>query len=498
MSGVTHGADVARLREISSGLTAQAEKVGSVEERGSAQLHRLLTTWLGPDAEEWQSRWSTARQQLTSASQMLTAFGALAADEADQQEAASGGTAGSGGAIPSTTAPGAPAPANPPTAANLYDELAGMSEQERLDYLSSPEFRDRSLEDPAGTKEAMDRLYDEGLLDADPQLYSDYLQQHWQDEALREAGIDPEQWDPSQGFEGNREIITKVYEYYGQLYMDDPDLKWAAMANMIGPSFAGGFADLGMMRDVAQTIDAAGAHIPPPDGQIISELASLSDEELAFYEESLLSMQQEIFYDQGAMHEAYRDGGIEEIERMHEAGLVDDNAMDAWQDIASGDPERVDEGNHQLLWREQNQIIVDDYQDMQAHQPGGNAVMYGMTLIGEPSVPGARSFPEVFPLEVTMETPGPENIPFTPFDNPTQGEGTVTTPLPDGNIADQSARWALIEEDTWPAFAELSDEEIHEIVSSDFDTRLQENRPSQNVDEIAERILRGFDVDVEQ
>ena len=43
-----------------------------------------------------------------------------------------------------------------------------------------------------------------------------------------------------------------------------------------------------------------------------------------------------------------------------------------------------------------------------------------------------------------------------------------------------------------------ADEEIRAIVESDFDTRLDEARPVNNVDRIVARILSGFDADVRQ
>ena len=116
-------------------------------------------------------------------------------------------------------------------------------------------------------------------------------------------------------------------------------------------------------------------------------------------------------------------------------------------------------------------LVVDDYQTMYNHFPTGPAVTYGITLIGEPTIPGAQTFGEVFPVTFDVETPGPHNIPFTGIDNPLQGTVTVTTPLPEGNVADQSSRWALIEQDTWPAFADLTDEEIRE--------RMEEKREEQ-------------------
>ena len=493
-ASVTHGADSTRLREIGDQLIAEGRRLREFEQQGSAQTAVLADAWSGQDSADFARDWDVARQRLEEAGALLQHSGAQARAQAADQDSASDGSDGSSPPVPGPKAPQRP----PDVAANLQDRLEAMTPQERAAFLASDEFRDLATADPEGTKEALDQAFDDGLFEDDPQPYADYLEQYWIDQALREAGIDPAEWDPTQGFEGNEEIITKVYEYYGQLYLDNPDLSWAAMANMIGPSFAGGFADLGMMREIAQRVEQGAQVLPEPDRTLMRELASMSDEDLKFYETSLLSMQQEIFFDQGSMHQAYVDGGIEEIERMHAAGLVDDNALQAWEGIDSGDPDRVADGNHRLLWREQNQIIVDDYQNMYHHMPTGPAVTYGMTLIGAPTIPGARTFGEVFPVTVDVETAGPQNIPFTSRDNPLQGTVTVTTPLPNGNVADQSSRWALIEQDTWPAFTDLSEDEIRTIVESDFDTRLQEGRPSHNVDEIVLRLLRGFDVDARQ
>ena len=495
MDQLTHGADSDRLRAIGDALVTLAGRTRTVEGDGTAQAMLLAMHWTGDDADRFGQSWATARTRLAEAAELLDTYGGRARTQAAEQEAGSAGA--TGGGPPSSAGPRLPM--TPPlAAADLYDELEDMTPQERADYLESDEFRDLAVADPEGTKEALDRAFDDGLFADDPVAYADYLEQYWIDQALQQAGIDPAEWDPSQGFDGNRDIVSAVYEYYGELYLANPDLEWAAMANMIGPSFAGGFADLDLARDVAQGVLAGSPLLPPPHAGNLAVLASLSDADLAFYESTLLSMQQEIFFDQGSMHQAYVDGGIAEIERMHAAGVIDDNAMQAWYGINSGDPTRVDDGNHRLLWREQNQIIVDDYQTMYNHFPTGPAVTYGITLIGEPTIPGAQTFGEVFPVTFDVETPGPHNIPFTGIDNPLQGTVTVTTPLPEGNVADQSSRWALIEQDTWPAFADLTDEEIRAIVESDFDTRLDEARPVNNVDRIVARILSGFDADVRQ
>ena len=82
-------------------------------------------------------------------------------------------------------------------------------------------------------------------------------------------------------------------------------------------------------------------------------------------------MQRQIFLDQGSMHQAYRDGGLDAVTELEQAGLIDRSTLDGWRDIASGDPDRVQRGNEAFLLREQRDIIDDDYQRMYDHSPPG-------------------------------------------------------------------------------------------------------------------------------
>jgi hypothetical protein len=156
---------------------------------------------------------------------------------------------------------------------------------------------------------------------------------------------------------------------------------------------------------------------------------SVATAELRFYETTFLSMQKEIFEDQAVMHEAYRNGGLEAIQELHTAGLIDPRTAHAWAQIdeghRTGNQDLLAAGNTYLLRREQNDIIQDDYQLMYDRPGSGPAFTYMMTAIGEPSIPGARSFADYKPLTERIETPGPERVPFTPFDNPLQGEVEV-------------------------------------------------------------------------
>jgi hypothetical protein len=214
----------------------------------------------------------------------------------------------------------------------------------------------------------------------------------------------------------------------------------------------------------------------------------------------MLDMNKEIFLDQARQHEAYMNGGIDEINRLRDSGAIDPETAKAWAQIDSGDPAQVKEGNTALLYREQNEIIADDYTDMRNH-PGGEAVTYMVTLAGEPSIPGAKSYPEVFPYKFSVESPGPENLPFTNWDNPTQFRTDFTTGFPDGNIADAEQRWALIKQDTLPAYQDLlanNPQQARDIIGSDFNDRVEQYRPTNNIPGIMDRFLDGFDAEVHQ
>jgi hypothetical protein len=71
----------------------------------------------------------------------------------------------------------------------------------------------------------------------------------------------------------------------------------------------------------------------------------------------------------------------------------------------------------------------------------GRAFTYLLTLAGTPSVPGARSYPERYPLTVDAWLP--------------RIAVSARTPLADGNIAIFTDRWKLIDTDTLPAYLTL-------------------------------------------
>ncbi|XAS67274.1 WXG100 family type VII secretion target [Micrococcaceae bacterium Sec5.7] len=494
MAGNFYGADIAQLRRLAKDLAGGANRLTALGQQLGSAISS--SPWKGHDGDHFRSDWTSSHLVALkcAAAGMETASKALLKN-ADEQDKASG-SSGSGG----QASGGQSAPGNG-TAQDLTDKLNGMTADERRAYLNSDEFKKRALEDPEAAKAAMDAAADSGLIEKKSPEYADFLSDYWDQQAMREMGINLPAWDTSKGTEYNWETIKKVYDFYGRAYLSNPDLQWAGMANMIGPSFAGGFKDMAMMRELAQQIaDNPASDVPIPVLDQLEQLASMTDEEIKFYETSMLDMNKEIFLDQARQHEAYMNGGMGEINRLRDSGAIDAGTARAWAQIDSGDPAQIKEGNTSLLYREQNEIIADDYDNMRSH-PGGEAVTYMVTLAGEPSIPGARSYPEVFPYTFSVESPGPESVPFTSWDNPTQFRTDFTTGFPDGNIANGDQRWALISQDTLPAYQNLQatdPERAKEIIGSDFNDRVEQYRPTNNIPDIMGRFASGFDAEVHQ
>ncbi|MBB4854390.1 hypothetical protein HNP40_001777 [Mycobacteroides chelonae] len=371
--------------------------------------------------------------------------------------------------------------------------LQGRSREEVAQIVKSAEFQEWMKEHPDAAKTILDAAFDAGQLDPNDPMYKNFLQGYWQREALEATGIDPSTWDPSKGAEANADTIRKVYEYYGKLFLEHPELQWAGMANMIGPSFAGAFFDLDQMQQVAKQMEANLPNIPGIPDEVedrIHQLARMPASELQFYQTSLLSMQKEIFMDQAAMHEAYLNGGTAEIDRMRAAGLLDRDTQNAWKQIAEGtatsNRDLIAQGNAQLLHREQWDIIADDYDRMRNHSATGGVVTWGMTMLGAPSIPGAHSYAEIFPETFKFDPWGPGSI-------------EVKTPFPDGNISHADQRWKLISQDTLPVYQSLlrdNPDLARQIIESNFNQRMDNQRIGNQIDDIVKRFIDGWKVEV--
>ncbi|NHC44038.1 putative T7SS-secreted protein [Motilibacter aurantiacus] len=337
-----------------------------------------------------------------------------------------------------------------------------------------------------------------------PTQYAGLLRQYWTAVAAERAGIDLSAWDPAAGAGANRETIEAVYRYYGQLFLDHPELQWAGMANLIGPSFAGGFLDLDLFKDIARGVADGLDRVPgggpllPPALAGMSDLADLGGAELAYYERMLLGMQKEIFFDQGMMHEAYLGGGNAALDELLAAGVLDTGAREAWAAIdqghRTGDDAMLAAGNQALLRREQMQIIPNEYDEMRDHFPSGEAFTYLLTAVGAPSIPGAQTPGQYSPLTFSGEIPV-VTLPLVDADV----EVTVETPLPDFNIADRNARWDMIINDTLPAYQQVLEDpdRAADLVGSDVTARIEAQRIANQYDDILRRLLDDWHINVD-
>ncbi len=326
----------------------------------------------------------------------------------------------------------------------------------------------------------------------------------YEDRALGLLGTTAEGWQPGRGLDHNRDLVEGVVDVYADFYRTDPETyMWAGMASMIWASLYAGVEDLNDIGNAAGAIERI-SEIDrlTPGGSPLAPLTELTAEELAaeavWYEERLLTMQQEVFLDQAVTHEAYRDGGLEAVELL----LEDDpynygpETLEAWRLIdegnQTGNTDLVAEGSRQLLMREQFAVLQDDYDAMRSRRPPiGEAMTYLMTMTGSPSIPGAESFADLYPVTVDSEVS--ISVPFLP--DPTVGV-TVETPLPDGNLADFNDRWRLIEEDTLPAYLELAQDpdQVLAIIDVPVDERADDYRIINQLDDIAGRFDTDFSV----
>ncbi|WP_068260037.1 hypothetical protein [Janibacter limosus] len=113
---VSHGADTARLRQISQALSHQAELLADVAPRGSGLLTLLMDAWSGPDVEWFGGSWQQVETATGEATDRLRAFAGVALQQAEEQDGASGAASGGGGAgIPV----GGPGHGGPPVAAEV-------------------------------------------------------------------------------------------------------------------------------------------------------------------------------------------------------------------------------------------------------------------------------------------------------------------------------------------------------------------------------------------
>lgn len=300
------------------------------------------------------------------------------------------------------------------------------------------------------------------------QVLGGLTQQQWREIAYWRAGIDGGAWDPSKGLLANDKIVQAVYQYYGDLFLQHPELQWAGMANLVGPMFYGGWQDLYTLRHVGDDSERAQyiselLGLPKLPGPVYDALdltnlplnaaGRLGEEELGWYEKKFLVMQKGIFDDLAWQHEAYSMGGIGLMRDLAQQGQLEHDPLQSWEQIASGD---LAGGNEGLLHREQHDVIQGHYDEMRAHNGiSGDGFTYLSSVMAGNPIPGGQAYRDFSPIQVPVPVPGVDvahigPVPVAPY--PTIHIDHVSVPLPDGNLSNYSDRWKWISQDMYPAY----------------------------------------------
>ena len=288
--------------------------------------------------------------------------------------------------------------------------------------------------------------------------YSALLLQYRLAQATEEAGIDLASWNPFDGFTANRSNMIKSYRYYQDFQLSHRELQWAGMGGQVGGDFGGGIADIEwatqlydtpglqqIARDIINRVEAAFG--PEAVAQLPAGLAVLADragdittQDLYWFVTQVVVMQKAIFSDLMPMHYVYKHEGIAGLEEMHRAGLFPEEIMQAWYDVASGDPDRVAHGNMTLLNREQGWVVSDMWDVVRGYKDGlGEAFTYLMTLAGSPSVAGVPALRDFNPVAIEGTLPDGR-------------QATLHTPLPSWDWSVYEQRWDYVTTQLLPRY----------------------------------------------
>lgn len=314
----------------------------------------------------------------------------------------------------------------------------------------------------------------------------------WQRIAYWRAGIDGAGWRPEQGLDVNDETVQKVYAYYGQMWSEHPEFQWMGMGALAGGVSYGGWQDIYVARrtvDDGRRIErlAMLAGLPQLPGPVedmvgglpspVGQLGKLTSEELEWYEDRFLRMQKNIFDDLAWQHEAFAMGGIATMRELEKSGQLENRNLQAWERIASGDPDQVFEGNKALLRREQYDVLQKDYDAMREHHgPVGEVTTAVMTGMAQSPVPGGKPYRELFNHEIKIPLVAPL-VPQSPFGLP-DPRPHVTLSVPEGNISNFDDRWAYLERDLLPRSRQLFDhpETMRQLVQTPVAQRAEQYR----------------------
>lgn len=345
-------------------------------------------------------------------------------------------------------------------------------------------------DDPARLGQLLDEARAQHL---PPTRYAALLYQYWLVDTTAKAGIDLASWNPRDGVQANYQNLIKSYRYYEDLQLSHRELQWAGMGGEVGADFGGGLLDFDLatgifalpgIADAAHAVVAAADAAAGPQfvNGLPAGLVALADagktitaDDMNYVIGWILVMQKNIFSDLMPMHDAYVTGGLPALEEFEQAGLFGDDIMNAWRDIASGDQDRIADGNAVLLRREQLTIVGPQWDLVRAYKGQvGEAITYLSTLAGNPSVAGVVPPREYDSITDTFVDSGGQKL-------------TATLPLPDWNWSVFDARWAYITDQLLPKYKDQVDNDwpqLEAVLRTPYEIQMQTHRPLLNVPQL--------------
>ncbi|MFI6871104.1 hypothetical protein [Nocardia sp. NPDC050406] len=344
--------------------------------------------------------------------------------------------------------------------------------------------------DAARLRDLLDQARREGVA---PTRYAALLYQYWLVDATNKAGIDLKSWNPRAGVAANRDNLVKSYRFYENLQLAHRELRWAGMGGQVGADFGGGLIDFELLGNVydlpgiseaARTVlgavhQAAGpqavAMLPKGLSALAEAGPNITPEDLNYINGMILVMQKNIFSDLMPMHDAYVTEGLSALEEFEDAGLFGPDLMNAWRDVASGDGDRIAEGNRALLRREQEWAVSAQWDQVRGYKGSvGEAITYLSGAAGSPSVAGVVPPREFHPVR----------IPVTMADG---RPGQLTLPLPDWNWSVLDSRWDYITSELLPKYnfqVESNWPALESAMKVPYEAQMETHRPLLNIPQL--------------
>ena len=157
--------------------------------------------------------------------------------------------------------------------------------------------------------------------------------------------FDEANWNPQSGYAANEPRILKLYDYYRDTFLLQPDqFLWAGLGRLAGGAVVGG----------------------------LRLAVSMGPE--TFFTQTMVRIGKEIFHDLAWQHEAALDdepNALVLAAARDAAGPARRSYREAWTHIFTRDPGRIATGNKMLLENEQFTIIQPRYNEVSASTEGG-------------------------------------------------------------------------------------------------------------------------------